>query len=288
MISPNLTIEEILAKTKDLPTMPAATIKVLKETDRSDASALSVARIVLQDQSLAARVLRLANSAYYGLPRQVTEMQDAVVVLGMRTLRNLALMASTYTWLQREIKGYALGPEDMWRHALGTAVGAQLIAEKTRKADADSAFICGLLHDLGKLALAVWLEGKTNILIELSNRQAVGFDFVEKQVLGFDHCDVGAHLAAQWNLPEMFQLAMKYHHHPSECEPHSSVVDAVHIADHLAMGFGLGLGGDGLRYVLDCDALDRLGIDEMKYEELAALFIDRYETASESFGAILR
>lgn len=288
MISPNLTIEEIIAKTKDLPTMPAATIKVLKETDRADASAHSVAQIILQDQSLAARVLRLANSAYYGLPRQVTEMQDAVVVLGMRTLRNLALMASTYTWLKREIKGYALGPEDMWRHALGTAVAAQLIAEKTRKADADSAFIAGLLHDLGKLALAVWLEGKTNILVELSNRQGVGFDFVERQVLGFDHCDVGSHLAVQWNLPDIFGKAMKYHHNPSACEPHDSVVDAVHIGDHLAMGFGLGLGGDGLRYEMDLAALDRLGIDEMGYEQLAATFVDRFETAFESFGSILR
>src|SRR5690242_15728442 len=98
-MSTTITIEEIVKKTPDLPSMPAAAIKVMRETESTTSSASSIAHILAQDQALSARVLRLANSAYYGLSRKVANLQESVIVLGMRCVRNLCLVASTYPWM---------------------------------------------------------------------------------------------------------------------------------------------------------------------------------------------
>lgn len=287
MISPNLTIEEIVGHTKDLPSIPAAALAVMREVERSESSAMSVAKILVQDQALSARVLRLANSAYYGLSRQVGDLQEAVVILGMRSVRNLALVAGTYPWLSKEIKGYALGPKAMWTHSLGVAVGAQMCARASKKADPETSFMSGLLHNLGKVVLAIWLESRLLAILETANSEGITFDEAERRFLGFDHCDVGAHLAEKWNLPEGFQLAMQYHHAPDLCTPHNPLVDCVHIGDYLTMSFGLGLGGDGLRYEISSNSLERLGFSVEMYEKVASEFLEEFVRYEEMFDTIL-
>ncbi len=277
---PQLTLEQIVSRTGDLPALPEATLSVMRETDKAEATARSVAQHIIKDQSLAARVLRLANSAFYGLPRQVNQIEEAVVILGMRTVKNLAMIASSYAWFAKELKGYGLGPQDMWRHSLATATAAQVIAEHTRKAPGDLAFCCGLLHDLGKLALHVWLDGSVDKVIQIAIQTGKPFDEIERAAFGFDHADVGAHLAAGWNLPESYKLSMNYHHRPDECPTPDPVVDMVHLGDYLAMSMGLGLGADGMVYALSEGALERLGLNESSLEELASKFLDAWEKSS--------
>jgi putative nucleotidyltransferase with HDIG domain len=287
MVSPNYSIEDIIAKTKDLPTIPAAAVQVLRETELPTSNAASVARLLMQDQSLTTRVLRLSNSSYYGLSRQVSDLQEAVVILGMRTVRNLALVAGSYPWLNRPIKGYALEPTAMWQHSLGTAVGAQMVATKSRKCDPQLAFMCGLLHDLGKVVLAVWLENKLGAMMKLASSQNKSFHEVERQVLGFDHCDVGFHLATKWNLPEGFAQAMRYHHDPEGADPKSSLVDCIHMGDHMTMHMGLGLGGDGMRYEFCPEVMDRLGLSVENFEELLAGFIEEFQVQEAMFKTLV-
>src|SRR5262249_1915523 len=155
---------------------------------------------------------------------------------------------STFPWLSRPIEGYALGPGQLWAHALGTAVGASLVAERSRRASPDLAFTAGLLHDIGKLAMSVWLERKIPALLKISEIEETPFDAVERRVLGYDHTEVGAHLGERWNLPQELIEAMRWHHRPDEAPLNPALVDCVHIADYLSMAMGLGIGGDGLRY----------------------------------------
>lgn len=286
MVSPNLKIETLIQQTNELPSIPAAAMAVLNEVNNPNSNALSISRLLLQDQALATRVLRLANSAYYGLSRQVADLQEAVVILGMRSIRNLALVAGTYPWLTKEFKGYALGPKALWTHSLGVAVGAQCLAKASRKAQPDECFMAGLLHNLGKVVLAVSLEGHLHNIFQLAETENIGFDEAERRYLGYDHCDVGAHLAAKWNLPELFQAAMQYHHTPNQADMHQSIVDCVHLGDYLATTFGLGLGGDGLRYILSSEALDRLGIDSETFEQIVSDFPETFVEYEQMFDSI--
>ncbi|MBX3113540.1 MAG: HDOD domain-containing protein [Fimbriimonadaceae bacterium] len=276
-MSHTVSIEQIVQKTSDLPTIPAAAIKVMRETQSSKASAATVARILVTDQALSAKVLRLANSAFYGLSRKITDLGEAVVVLGMKSVKNLALVAGTYPWMQRPLTGYCLGPEEMWRHAFGTAVASQLVARATRKALEDVAFTAGLLHDLGKVALSVWLENKMGAILLYAGREGISYDEAERRVLGYDHCQVGYHLATNWNLPEEICACNLFHHKPSNATEFQELVDCVHVGDYICSSMGYGLGGDGLLYRFDEESLVRLNIKPEDIEALTDEFVSQYE-----------
>jgi putative nucleotidyltransferase with HDIG domain len=275
--TPTLTIEDIVSRTVDLPTLPAAALAVMRETESATGSAQSVGKYLAQDGALAARVLRLANSSYYGLSRTVLDVSEAVVVLGMRNVRNLALVASTYPWMNKPLKGYALAPNEMWRHSFGVAVAASLTAEKSRKVSTEEAFVAGLLHDLGKSAISVWLENKLPAMLKIAEREGLPFDAVERKVLGYDHMEVGAHMAENWNLPQTLVEVMRYHHRPQDLKPSNPMVDCVHVGDYLAGSMGFGLGGDGLGYQFDEESLDRLGLKVDDLDSLADAFMVSYD-----------
>lgn len=281
-----LTIDDIVSKTPDLPALPAATLAVMRETDSPSASAQSVARFLSQDQALAARVLRLANSAFYGLTRQVGNINEAVVILGMRTVRNLSMVAGTYPWLARPLPGYDLGPKQMWAHSFAVAVGAQTVAERLHHLPADEAFTAGLLHNLGKVAISIWLEGKVVALVHLSRTRGIPFDAVERMVLGYDHAEVGAHIAQAWNLPDSLTDAIRFHHRPDEQLKPSPLTDTIHVADYLALSMGIGLGGDGLHYDVSQSALDRLHLGLEDLPRLADDFLVSYERHERLFEGL--
>lgn len=275
-----LKIEDIVKKSNDLPTIPAAALAAMREADSASGTARTVASHISRDQALSARVLRLANSAYYGLSKQVTDLQEAVVVLGMRTVRNLAVVAATYPWMVKPLKGYMLDPISMWTHSFGVGVAAQLIAKRSGRCDPDLAFTAGLLHNLGKVALSVWLDNKMAALLGLASKDELTFDEVERKLLGFDHAEVGAYMAEQWNLPDSLIAPIRYHHRPNDLNPTSPVVDCVHLGDFLTTSMGFGLGGDGLRYGFETDTLTRLGLSDSDIDELSSEFLIAFEVYS--------
>lgn len=282
-----ITLEEIVAKTPDLPSFPAAAMKVMREAESSTSNASSIAQILAQDQALSARVLRLANSAYYGLTRKVSNLQEAVVVLGTRCVRNLCMVAATYPWMSRKLDGYCLGPRDLWTHSIGTALGAQHFAQISKKCNEDQAFTAGLLHDIGKVALSVWLENKTSSVAQYAHLAEVAFDEAERKILGFDHCQVGEHLANTWNLPEEIVGAIRWHHNPNETEVTSPIIDCVHLGLYMSLTLGLGLGGDGMQYEFCEDSFARLGIPQDKFDQIADNFLNGYEEYEKLFHDLM-
>lgn len=279
-----LTLEVVVENTTDLPALPAATLAVMRESQRPNATAHSVGRYLSQDQALTARVLRLANSAFYGMQRKICTADDAVVVLGMRAIRNLAMIASTYHWMDRPLRGYAFGQHEFWEHSLGTAVAAQLIAQNVAPGKGDLAFTCGLLHDLGKVALNAWLENRSFTMNAIAAKLDLPIEKAERRVLGFDHQDVGARMAEMWNLPTPIVEAIHYHHAPSECPNGSVVADIVHVADYLASVTDVSShGGDGQTFQLDEGAQTRLGIAPGELEGLAAEFAVQFAAYDKLF-----
>lgn len=272
-----LTIEDIVRKTPDLPSLPAAAVKVMREAESSTSSAATIAQILAQDQALSARVLRLANSAYYGLSRKVNNLQESVVVLGMRCVRNLCMVAATYPWMSRKLDGYCLGPKELWTHSFGTALGAQIFAGLTKKCSEDQAFTAGLLHDIGKVALSVWLENRSTSVVDFAEQNNVPFDEAERAILGYDHCQVGEHLAMNWNLPEEIVQAVRWHHDPNGIPETPPIVDCVHMGLYMTTSMGYGLGGDDRHYRFCNHSFTRLGIDPAMAQSVQEKFIKGYQ-----------
>lgn len=212
------TLVELVDKTPDLPALPTVALATHRETGKPDATASSVATLVATDPALTARVLRLANSAYYGNARQVAAVSDAILLLGMRGVRNLCLLAGTYPWLQGGLAAYRLAPGALLSHSLATAIGSRAVAERTSE-DRDAAFTAGLLHDLGKVALAMWFKPADGV---------IGSRDDERRVLGFDHGQAGGELARRWNLPQSLVAAIACHHMPV-----GGLEDAVHMGNYL-------------------------------------------------------
>ena len=283
MSSAVITLKDIVDKTADLPSFSNAALRVMHLAEQSSSSAEQLANVLAQDQALSVRVLRLANSAYYGMSRQIVHLPECVVVLGMRTVKNLAIVAATYPWMSKALNGYGLGPEEMWNHSFGTALGAKTIAALSKRCDPDAAFTAGLLHDIGKVALNVWIGSKLKAIVYYAEREGIAFDAAERRILGFDHTEVGEYLGRNWNLPEEIVAAIRYHHSPNDADPPLPIVDCVHIGGYLTMSMGFGLGGDGLRYELFSECFERLGIEPDDLDRITDSFVVAYEEYESMF-----
>ena len=278
-----LKIDELINNNKELPSLPAALMQVIQETGKATASAGAIADLIARDQSLSAKLLKLSNSAYYGMPGQVDDLVESVMILGMKNVRNMALAAGTHTWMNKPLKGYLLEPKQMWNHSFGVAIGSRIIAAESKKLNPDIAFTAGLLHDIGKVALSAWLEDKIKYIIKIAQSKNLPFDEAERQVLGFDHTQVGERLGMKWNLPDNLIQAIRYHHKPNECDPTSSLVDSIHLGNYLTMSMGYGLGGDGLHYEVFGETFDRLGIQPENIDKISSQFVSEFEEYDQIF-----
>jgi HD-like signal output (HDOD) protein len=257
-----LTAEQILKDLNDLPVLPDVAVKIVQATSDPKGGAQRLARIITTDQAFTARVLRIANSAFFGLSRRIGTVTEAVVLLGTNRLRALALAAATYDLLNKEYPGYALRRGEMWRHSMGAAIAAHLLAQRARLENTENAFVAGLLHDVGKCVLDAYIGPRFPDLMGLVNSDRLSFPDAERELLGFDHAELGGMCADRWRLPAALAGAIRYHHEPSKADDLSELLAITHIADVVCMWLGLGLGGDGLMYRMDECALEKLGIKE--------------------------
>lgn len=236
-----VTIQDIVGGTAELPVFGDAAARLIRATGSDDISPAQVADLLSGDQSLTMRVLRLANSAFFGLPRRIESVNQAVLVLGLRRVRHIVLAASSYSWLQRPLGGYFIGPRDLWVHSISTALWGRELAERSRICDSETAFTAGLIHDIGKVALCAWHEDRMKAIVRFAQRQNMSYDEAERRVFGFDHAEVGARLCESWNLPPVLIDAVRWHHRPAESQPEVPLATCVNAA--LAM---VALGGKSI------------------------------------------
>jgi putative nucleotidyltransferase with HDIG domain len=238
-------------RVRELPAWPQAALDALQALHDEHTSSQRCAELINRDQGLVARTLRLANSAFYGVPGRVAHTRDAVHLLGRRNLGSAITMA-TLTQQFPQAQGAGLPLARFWRHALATALVARDLARHLQ-APAETAFTAGLLHDIGRLALAVHFPAQVAALGRARLQPAQDLtagDVLERQVTGLDHAAVGALVAARWNFPADVAQAIAQHHAPGPAE-RASLCDTVHVAD--AMAHALDLADDGDECVPDLD-----------------------------------
>ncbi|MFA5880997.1 MAG: HDOD domain-containing protein [Eubacteriales bacterium] len=262
-----LNLNDIIHKVDELPALPQITYRVLKLTSDPKTSIAELANTIVKDQVLTAKVLRMANSVYYGYARRIYSISEALIILGFSTVRNLVLAASVYTVMDKELQGYFLPKGDLWKHCMSTALIARSLAKKVNYELPDQAFIAGLLHDIGKIVLNTYMKESFHSVIEKVNKENIPFMDAEQQILGFDHAIVGSRVAEKWNLPQELVEAIASHHSPSRAEINPKLTSLTHIADAASMAMGIGLGGDGMLYPFDGFATRQLNITEEIIEQ---------------------
>ncbi len=252
-----LTIDQVAKAIQQVPSLSAVVMEVLASFDKQNVEIADLAQKLGQDQGLTARVLRVANSPFYGMSSKVGSVQEAVVALGFHNVRSLVAAAGIINQLPAS-EGKGFDRTGFWQHSIGTAACAQVLAKALGK-DPALAFTAGLLHDIGKLALDAYFH--EDYQLALAHRAAEDSTLMEAEraALGVDHALVGHELARRWKFPAATQLAIRDHHQP-EREP-GTLTDLVHVANVLCHALDIGNAGYDRVPPLSSSAWSRLGLD---------------------------
>ncbi|GAB4257334.1 MAG: HDOD domain-containing protein [Deferrisomatales bacterium] len=281
-----MNVKEVLARIDKLPPMPAVAVKLLEVTQDPDVSLAAVATLLERDPSMAANLLRVCNSPLYGLRAQVTSVRQAVSLLGLRKVIQVAMTALSSGYLSPAQQGYALAAGELWRSSLSAAIAAELLAREVGYPRPSTAYTAGLLQDVGKIVLADAVASYLPDIARQIEAHRIGWDEAERRVVGMPHSEVGALLLERWGFPDLLVESVRTHHAPSQATIDPDLARISHLADALTMTVGMGLGADGLTYTLDPTALEALGIDDRsRVEGLVAELIEQLGRAEDLLGA---
>jgi HD-like signal output (HDOD) protein len=273
---------KILRSLVELPPMPNIILKAREIMEDPGSSLKDLAGVIEHDQAIVARVLALANSAYYGLSGMVSSIQHASILLGQKTLGELITIAASSRLLSQKLKGYRLNPGDLWKHSLAVALGSRIIAEKKNAEWVEDAFIAGLLHDAGKIILDPYIvEREKAFKKHLKNGQQE-FNMAEKEILGFDHAEVMSRAARFWRYPETQSTAIRYHHYPLR-SGNSELAFIVHLADFAAKEAGYKSEDRVSLPEIDPPTLSYLGFEKEDLSHLIAEITESVEKLATEF-----
>ncbi len=268
-----------------LPTLPSVANNLISLTQSPKTSATQVGELISKDQALTSRVLKLVNSAYYGFPKQITTVNHAVVILGFSRVKNIVLAASVFE-IKSESQPQSFDAPAFWRHSLGTAVSARALTRECRRGDAEESFVCGLLHDIGKLVLAQVSPADYDSCIKLAAEKGCIIREAELEVFGLDHAEVGSWLAERWKLPPAVQVAIRRHHNPTSTRKDRDAAYIIHLGDILARALQIGSGGDRSIPRLDPTVAQELGISVGALDSLVGSILGDLRKAQDFFDMI--
>jgi diguanylate cyclase (GGDEF)-like protein len=206
-------IDRLAGKTDSLPTLPGIAIKLLQAVQKKEPNISEIGKILSNDVALTAKILKLVNSSFYSLSSRITTVDHAIKLLGLNTVKNLALSFSLITGFQK--KGVrTINYIQFWKDSLLGAIAAKLLANKIDPNSAEDAFFMGLLQDIGSLALACCMPEQYGVVLSEAKNQVARYHQAENQHLGLNHMEVGEYLAKSWGLPETFYIPIGHHHDP--------------------------------------------------------------------------
>ena len=282
---PQAKAAEAVKKIATIATLPEVTAQIIRTVEDPKSTASHLHKIVSHDPALVTRILKVVNSAFYGLPGQIGSIERAIVLLGLNAVKNIAVAASLGQ-LFRGVKlcdGYTA--KDLWTHCIAVGVAARDMARQMKVPVADEAFLAGMIHDVGML---VSLQLHPEKLREVCERvKATGQPFVEveRELLGTDHQQLGAALAEQWKFPRSCQMVAGFHHRPAlEGEQNRLLVTLVYAADTVCCQSTHGFNLTALHQKLDAAALGDVKLDPVLVERTAGKLGELVTVASSLLG----
>ena len=266
-----------------MPSLSVTVSKILEVTRNPQVTAKDLNKVISLDPVLVGRVLKLVNSAYYGLQNKVTSLVTAIIMLGINTIKNLALSTAVLTNMKKGSHFKALNVDGFWRHSIGVGVASKLIAGKIGVPVnlREQFFIGGLLHDLGKIPLNVLFEDEYIKAIRTADFKKVELIKAEKDILGITHTEVGRMIAEKWRLTDENYECILHHHSPDLASKENAVlVSVVSIANVYCNINQIGFSGNRYAKMIDHDMLQKVGVTEEYLDDLFESISSEIEKAS--------
>jgi putative nucleotidyltransferase with HDIG domain len=242
-------IDSILKSVNMIPAFPAAVQRVAELLNDADYEVAGVVNVIKHDQAIAANILKISNSAYFGARQKIKTIHDAVVYLGQKQLIRAVQTAGISKIYQKGGKGYATQAKDFWEHAVAVALMSQILCRKIQGREDPILYTAALLHDVGKVIMGEYVQEYFQKIIGRVNERKCSFLEAEEEIIGINHANLGGRIAEHWNFPAEIRNAIAYHHRPDLlAEEGNTLASLVYLSDQACLMMGLTGGIDALAY----------------------------------------
>jgi len=269
--------EEIIRKACAIPQMPMPVQKVLAYLADPAADLRTLARIIEYDPGLTVNVLRMANSALFCSGCNVTTVKEALMRLGLHRVYQLVIASGVAPFTRYEVKGYGLKPGELLEHSVAVATASELLAKELSLIPPPHTFTSGLLVNIGKVVMGVFLEVDAAPILALAHEQQISFEQAEESVLGINHAELGAILLEHWSIPEAIVKVVRYRLRPDDCPEPDRALDLVHVGDVITKMTGIGMGIDGLQYMPSQTVFTRLDVTPQHMENVMVALLEQFD-----------
>ncbi len=250
-----------LREVKNLPTLPGIIAKLTRMAENPDTTTEQMGKVISKDHILAAKLLKLVNSAFYGFPQKISSLNSAIILLGFNVIKSLIISSSIFELMESQ-------DVELWEHSLGCAVVCSVLAKRLGVSDPEEVSTAGLIHDIGKVAIKMELRQEFETLKQMVHDRQIPMIEAEKELLGIDHAEVGGWLAKSWNLPAKLIEPIACHHNPLEAKDEQLSTSIIHFSDILIRGLGYGHGDDVWVPPLSKTAWQLLNLTQQDLDEI--------------------
>lgn len=281
---PQILVQQAIKKVTSIATLPEVTAKILRTVEDPKSTASALHKLVANDPALVSRILKVVNSAFYGLPGQIGSIERAIVLLGLNAVKNIAVAAS----LGQLFRGVKLcegfTAKDLWTHCLSVGITARELAKQLKIPLADEAFLAGMIHDIGLLVSLQTAPEQLRKVCEQSRNDPRSFCEIETEIMGVDHQQLGAGLTEAWKFPRSCQLVAGHHHQPMALAGDRVLVSLVYVADTLTAQLPRSFNLTTSHQSIDPTILAELSIDATAVEQIRATLPETISNASSLFA----
>ncbi len=279
----NRKIYRIALQVEAFPGMPTTAAKLLPLLENYDSTASEIESILKYDPGLTANILKLTNSAYFGIPTRISSVRQAIVLLGWKRLLQVVMTICMSPLMNKTIPGYDMPRGALWQHSIAVSVAAEILVKALKIPDADEVFTAALLHDVGKLILGGFVKEDLPQIEDMVTK-GITFDVAESMVLGTNHAEIGGQILDKWSFPSELVSAVQWHHDPESCEESCNLSDIVHVANTMGIMTGYGKIDQELALEHFGPVADRLGLAPENLEEMAQQTAARVKKLITSWG----
>jgi len=282
-------VQSAIKGISQIATLPEITVKIIELVEDPGSTAQDLHQLIAHDPALCSRILKVVNSAFYGLPRQIGSINRAIVLLGLNAVKNIAIAAS----LSKLFKGGNICPgfeaRDLWVHSIATGACSKLLSDQLKFGLPDEAFLAGLIHDIGIIVeMQSHQDGLTKVIAQLAPDEngvpTRDMRELEAQIMGADHCAFGAGLCEAWKFPKSFAYVTAHHHDPMKLPDGSRLLTSiVYVADRLTAEAGFGFRGDLMHIGIDASVAGELGLGDQELSQARDNLPKIYDEVSATF-----
>ncbi|MCD4743955.1 MAG: HDOD domain-containing protein [Desulfobacteraceae bacterium] len=279
-------MQELLKEIKKLKPIPAIVNQIIAIVDSPDSSMKDIAKIIKYDPAVTANLLKISNSAYFGLKEPAESIEDAVTLLGIDQIVELVLMKSGASALAGKFDGYGFTEGALWKYSVSSALIAKQIASRLSMENKNTIFTASLLKDIGKTILDKFVADSFEQINTLVLNQNMTFIGAEKEVIGVDHAELGGMIAKIWKFSPKMVHIIRNHHFQDYSVSKDKDIAVVYFADCVCMMLGIGVGADDLAYRYHKEVMEELGINDNEMPEIIVEFSENMQKVEELLNIV--